>query len=387
MKPKRVVLVAAVIALVLTVVLIGVVAAKVASSLATQQATITNLHMSDSCDGDDIILFPAGTETVYLVFDYSEMQGQEMRIAVEGPKFFVEAEHSSVIKSSGWITATWAGAYGEQYVKACGTVSPNATLTSTFMADAISMAYVKDIDGGIAEVQVDGGTPITVDMCADTTTKAERMIASGLSSELHTITVKVLTETSSCGGSCVGIDRFWNEVVLHDATKPYTDGGTECIKLTNPRGGAIPAGEYAVTIYSGQHYPRNTQLWYVRPGWPGEITNLRMSISPDGPSTTEFMPGTRTVWAIFDYADMVGNEVGIDVVYEETGLSIKPTVITAKASLTGSGTKAISVTHQYLTGFPPDQYRTHIAKDGYVDGVENWLVLRAVYLPLVLKNH
>jgi sugar lactone lactonase YvrE len=43
---------------------------------------ITNLHMSDSCDGPDMILFPAGTETVFLVFDYSDMQGDPHRIAV-----------------------------------------------------------------------------------------------------------------------------------------------------------------------------------------------------------------------------------------------------------------------------------------------------------------
>jgi hypothetical protein len=386
MKPQRVVLIAAVIALALTVVLIGAVAAKVTSSLAAQQGMITNLHMSDSCEGSPMVLFPAGTETAYLIFDYSEMQGQEMRIKVEGPKFYVEAEHSSVIKSSGWITETWSEAYGEQYVKACGAVSPNATLTSTFRADAISMAYVKDVDGGIAEVQVDGGTPITVDMSATTTTKAERVITSGLSSELHTITVKVLTQTGSYGGSCIGVDRFWNEVVLHNNTHSYPPEGTECITLTHSYG-AIPAGNYTANIYSGGLLPIKSKLWYVRPGGPGEITNLHMSISPDGPPSTEFMPGTRTVWAVFDYAYMEGNEVRIDVVYEETGAGIQPPVITAETSLTGSGTKAISVTHQYLTGFPSDQYRTHIVKDGYVDGVENWSVLHVVYLPLALKNH
>jgi hypothetical protein len=387
MKPKRVVLIAAVIALALTVVLIGAVAAKVTNSLATQQGMITNLHMSDSCEGSPMVLFPAGTETAYLIFDYSEMQGQEMRIKVEGPKFYVEAEHSSVIKSSGWITETWSEAYGEQYVKACGAVSPNATLTSTFRADAISMAYVKDADGGIAEVQVDSRTPITVDMGAVNKEPGGLVITSGLGPELHTITVKVLTQTGSYGGSCIGVDRFWNEVVLYDATCPYTDEGTKCIELVNPRGGAIPAGNYTANIYSGGLLPIKSELWYVRPGGPGEITNLHMSISPDGPPSTEFMPGTRTVWAVFDYAYMEGNEVGIDVVYEETGAGIQPPVITAETSLTGSGTKAISVTHQYLTGFPSDQYRTHIVKDGYVDGVENWSVLHVVYLPLVLKNH
>jgi len=386
MKVKRGLVVAAAMTLALTVVLMGAVGAKVVSPLATdEQNIITNLHLSNSCDGDSMVLFPADTETAYLVFDYSEMQGQEMKIKVDGPKFSVEAEDPSVTKSSGWITEDWAEAHGEQYVKACGAVNPDATLTSTFRADTISMLYVQDSDGGVAEVQVDDLAPITVDMCADTITKGERVIASDLGPELHTITVKATTQTSSCGGSCIGVDRFWNEVILYDATHSYTGAGAECIPLTYS-GGAIPAGEYIANIYSGPH-PRNAQRWYVRPGRPGEITNLHMSISPDGPPSTEFIAGPRTVWAVFDYADMEGNEVGIDVVREETGLVVQPSVITAKTSLTGSGTKkAISVTHQYLTGFPADQYRTHIVKDGYVDGVENWSVLYGVYLPLVFKN-
>jgi hypothetical protein len=379
MKLKKEAVVAAVTALVLTVVLIGAVGAKVGSSVAAQEGTITNFRLSDSCDGDDKMLFDAGTETVYLVFDYSGMHGEEMRIKVNGPQFNAEAEQSSVIKSSGWITETWSEASDGQYVKACGTVSPNATLTTTFTADTVSMSYVKDADGGVAEVQVDSSTPITVEMCAVNRTKAE-MITSGLGPELHTITVKALSQTSSCGGSWVGVDRFWNEVVLHDATHSYTDGGTECIELTYV-GGAIPAGDYVANILSGEHLPIKTKVWHVRPGGPGEITNLRMSISPDGPPATEFIEGTRKVWAVFDYADMEGNEVGIDVLEGNEYIHQSPRV-----SLTGSGTKAISVTHHYVTGFPADQYRTHVVKDGYLDGVKTWSVLHGVYLPLVLKN-
>jgi hypothetical protein len=251
MKKRRIVVMAAVAALMLTMVLIGAVAAKVASSLTTQQGTISNLHMSDSCEGDEVILFPAGTETAYLVFDYFDMQGQEMKIKVTGPQFSVEAEHPSVIKSSGWITET--GSEGK-YVEACGSVSPNATLTSTFRADSISMTYVKDTDGGVAEVQVDSRTPITVDMCAGDTTIADTVIASDLGPELHTITVKVLPQTSSCGGSCVRVDRFWNDVVLYDLADSYTEDGTECIELTYNEG-VIPPGNYAAIIYSGENLP------------------------------------------------------------------------------------------------------------------------------------
>lgn len=393
MKLKREAVVAAVTALVLTVVLMGAVGAKVVSPLATdEQNIITNLRLSDSCGGPGIDLFPADTETAYLVFDYSEMQGQEMRIAVTGPKFTVEAEHSSVIKSAGWITETWSEAYGEQYVKACGVVSPNATLTSTFRADTISMSYVKDADGGVAEVQVDGGTPITVDMCAATTfttTKGERVIDSGLSSELHTITVKVISQTNSCDGSCVGVDRFWNEVILYDATHSFTGAGTdECIELTYG-GGAIPPGNYAANIYSGGTLPIKTKVWHVRPDGPGEITNLHMSISPepDAPSVTEFPPGTQIVYAVFDYEDIPEeDEVGIcvrKVTELETGC-----IVEGSENYSGAGRGSLLVRLPRLgEAFPAGPYRSLISKGEYVDQVTDWRVKYGVYLPLLFKDH
>jgi len=239
----RVVGLAIVIALALTVVLTGAAGAKVASSPVTQQPTITNFHMSDSCDGPDITLFPADTETVYVVFDYSDMHGEEWRIKV------------------------------------------------------------MDIVG----------------------------------------------------------------VALYNETHSYTGSGSECITITHTSG-PIPSGTYQTQIYSGI-FPINTLYWYVRPGGPGEITSLRMSISPDGPSETEFIEGTRTVWAIFDYAGMTENEVGILVFEEEGGYA---NVISTGVSLIGSGTKAISVTHRLAAGFPAGQYRTHVVKDGFVDGIENW---------------
>jgi hypothetical protein len=73
--------------------------------------------------------------------------------------------------------------------------------------------------------------------------------------------------------------------------------------------------------------------------------------------------------------------VGIDI-YEDNSRFHE----SDRVPLTGSGTKAISVTHYYVTGFPAGQYRTHVMKDGFVDAVENWSVLYGVYLPLVLKN-
>jgi adhesin/invasin len=117
---------------------------------------------------------------------------------------YAEAEGASVNKSPGdWAIENYSGASGEQYVWACGTVSPLATLTWTFGASAISMLYVKGNDGGIAEVWVDTGTPITVDMCG--TGMAERVITAGLGAGSHIVTVKWLTQ--SCG-SCIRVDAF-----------------------------------------------------------------------------------------------------------------------------------------------------------------------------------
>jgi hypothetical protein len=233
------------LALALTVVLIGALAVKGAGSPATQQGTITNLHMSDSCDGTDMTLFPNGTQTVYVVFDYSDMRGEEWQIVVTGP----------------------------------------------------------------------------------------------------------------------------DSVALYDEPHSYTGSDTECITVTHTSG-PIPPGNYVTTIKAGD-YPIKTLRWYVRPGGPGEITNLRMSTSPDGPSETEFIEGTLTVWVIFDYTGMEGNEVWIKILgwYDDL---VSPSVI-----LNGSGTQATSITHPWTTigGFPVEQYTTHVLKDGFVDGIVNWSVV------------
>ena len=89
----------------------------------TPKPGITNLHMSDSCDGPDMILFPAGTETVYVVFDYSEMQGELYRIAVADGVTLYDASHSYTGSGTECIPITYAygpiplGQYRTQIVK------------------------------------------------------------------------------------------------------------------------------------------------------------------------------------------------------------------------------------------------------------------------------
>jgi len=122
---------------------------------------------------------------------------------------YVEAEDAAVNKSPGDWTA-WADseASGGAYVKSCGTAHPHATLDWTFTASAISMLYVKEPEGGVAEVQVDGSIVITVDMYADPKTTAEQVITTGLGSGSHVITVRYLTKSPVGGGACIGIDAF-----------------------------------------------------------------------------------------------------------------------------------------------------------------------------------
>jgi len=263
MKVRREVVMTAIVSLIMAVVLIGAVGAEVARPLATQEPMITNLRMSDACDGPAIALFPAGVETVYLVFDYSDMQGEPYRIRV--------ADRADI-------------------------------------------------------------------------------------------------------------------VILHDESHSYTESGTECIPITHTSG-HIPPDTYQTLIYSGGFLPIKILLWHVRPGGPGEITSLQMGLSPAGPPKTEFIEGTRTVWATFGYSGMEGNEVGVDVYrrIKEKGESLVQT--SSRVSLSGSGTASISVTHSLIAGYPVGPYSTHVVKDGFVDAIEDWQVLYGVYLPMVAKNH
>ena len=263
MRLTRKAVIAAIVSITMAVALIGAVGAEVVTPLTTQEPRITNLRMSDACDGDPIELFPAGVETVYVVFDYSDMHGEPYRIKVANR--------------------------------------------------------------------------------ADT-------------------------------------------VILHDESHSYTGSDTECIPITHTSD-SIPADTYHTQIYSGGHLPINTVLWHVRPGGPGEITSLQMSLSPAGAPKTEFVEGTRTVWATFGYSGMEGNEVRVGI-YRRMPIGDKSEVKeSAPVSLSGSGTTSISVTHSLIAGYPVGPYSTHVMKDGFVDAIQDWYVLYGAYLPLVVKNH
>jgi len=67
------------------------------------------------------------------------------------------------------------------------------------------------------------------------------------------------------------------------------------------------------------------------------VTNCRVSDTPGGAGRTEFPAGTTTVYIVFDYAYMAGEEVGIKV-YDNVGNVLHEEVRT----LSGDGTVSIA---------------------------------------------
>ncbi len=130
----------------------------------------------------------------------------------------------------------------------------------------------------------------------------------------------------------------------------------------------------------------------------GEITDLYMSDSPDGPPLPHFLVGpqvvhivpvgTDVVYVVLKYTNMEGEQYGIKVSDPFGGI-----LLTQDISLTGSGTKSFEVRY-YEDGdpvaFPTGKYVTNL----YIGGIGGlphkdcwWEVRHMVFLPLILRNY
>jgi len=69
---KRLFIMAMLLALSLTALLVSV-------ALASKPS---NIRMSDAPDGEVMTHFPSGTEVVYFIFDYTDMEGEELKVRV-----------------------------------------------------------------------------------------------------------------------------------------------------------------------------------------------------------------------------------------------------------------------------------------------------------------
>jgi len=69
---KRLVIMAMLLALSLTALLVGVAVA----------GPPTNIRMSDAPNGPEVTKFPSGTAVVYYIFDYTDMEAEELKVRV-----------------------------------------------------------------------------------------------------------------------------------------------------------------------------------------------------------------------------------------------------------------------------------------------------------------
>jgi len=98
------------------------------------------------------------------------------------------------------------------------------------------------------------------------------------------------------------------------------------------------------------------------------LANVRLSDSPDGPAMTQFPSGVTTVYAIFDYADMVNEPIKVRV-YDNYGTIL----FEVTRNYTGSGTESIA-TMTSEGYFPDGRYVTNFYRGEYVSRTIIWEV-------------
>lgn len=98
------------------------------------------------------------------------------------------------------------------------------------------------------------------------------------------------------------------------------------------------------------------------------LANVRLSDTPDGPAMTHFPSGVTTVYAIFDYNDMVNEPIKVRV-YDNYGTIL----FEVTRNYTGSGTESIATTTS--EGYFPDgRYVTNFYRGEYVSRTIIWEV-------------
>jgi hypothetical protein len=124
----------------------------------------------------------------------------------------------SATYSAGWTQAdssvAWSGSGvstpPDAPLTAQQTSTADETVTVPFRGTSISWIGSKGPDGGIATVQIDGGTPVEVDTYSPTLKVQEALFTSGaLSDGNHTLTVKATgTKNAASGGTRITVDAF-----------------------------------------------------------------------------------------------------------------------------------------------------------------------------------
>lgn len=106
------------------------------------------------------------------------------------------------------------------------------------------------------------------------------------------------------------------------------------------------------------------------------LANVRLSDTPNGSAMTQFPSGITTVYAIFDYADMVNEPIRVRV-YDNYGTIL----FEQTKNYSGSGTETVATTT--TEGYFPDgRYVTNFYRGEYVTRTVIWDVGEAVAQPI-----
>jgi len=119
----------------------------------------------------------------------------------------VQEAAASITYSSGWIGNSNSDFSGEA-VRFAATAGETATYT--FTGSSVAWATTIGTGRGIAEVSLDGGTPVSIDLFAATQTTRQLVFArNGLADQEHTLTVRVTGDKNSAStGRRIDIDAF-----------------------------------------------------------------------------------------------------------------------------------------------------------------------------------
>lgn len=119
----------------------------------------------------------------------------------------LEQTSPAISYSPGWSTSTNTLHSGGSYAYAA---SDGATATITFTGKRLDWVTIRSSAMGIAEVSVDGGAPVTVDLYSSNTAYRQLVWTTGtLANGPHTVTIRRTgTKNAAASGYYVGIDAF-----------------------------------------------------------------------------------------------------------------------------------------------------------------------------------
>jgi hypothetical protein len=231
--------------------------------------------------------------------------------------------------------------------------APGATAVWVFTGTNIALLHSAQFNGGIAQVQVDGLSPVSIDMYASVTTdQIQRTIANGLGAGTHTITVTVTgLQNPSSSGVWVGVDAF--------RIGPATQSGVALASIVSTiTGTAYLTG--TISVYS------DTETIIFTPGPPFSMTLVALpnSVTADGVASSMI---TATVYDAFGRSVNDGTPVtfttnlgtfgaGASVVKTTNGglatASISSTVTGVATVMGSSGVASASVPVTFTPGAP-----------------------------------